>query len=184
MQWVLDFAELEVNTLSGGDWLNRQFELEAFQLFGYEFTKQLVATTARGRYPLGAYLTYNSKEEAISFQGKVRNHLHRFVSTGHTAMSLEGLKLDVYGVSGGGNHLLSGESAFEFQIVWLLASNETKVRQCAAADCPRRSRIYLAERPRQQYCSSRCRSRIAMRQLRKSVKKSARLKRQSKKQGG
>jgi len=161
VRWLLKFIQENIDELSSGDLTNRAFEIASFAYWGTGDKGPSLASIKQWKWAGSKYLTYPEGDEIKTLQRSLRNHIERLLRSGHTAFEIQKLKLDI-----GADHdtpyfSLSTESAFEYRIAVSLGEQAHRIRRCGSCQT-----IFLAVRRKQQWCSTRCQSRMGTKRFR------------------
>jgi hypothetical protein len=188
MQWVIRFAQTELSTLSEGQWSDLMAEVDVFMLKGPPLkigrtTSHVGAAFDWGGAPSEEYAPRNKWiPVTIRPPRKAVEELHRCAQMSLEAVAkgnkmifqLGPLHLTVEPVHPSIKHggltvkTHTPFDAFAYHVAHLLVHHNRRVRRCT--EC---KSIFLAERKNQQYCTSRCLSRVTQRRWRERHKKKA-----------
>ncbi len=165
INWLIRFAQLDVPSLSVGDFQNLQFELAAFSIFGNYLGKSYVVSEGRGSQAVVDNFRLLRKGEAVTLQGVVKEALGRLVKKVPGKLKISVLALEVGSVGDTGYCVPSTPNAFEFHAALLLGKHAPRIRRCN--EC---GKIYRAMRRRQQFCSTQCQNRSGARRYRQGLR--------------
>jgi hypothetical protein len=175
MGWILNFAQRDLEPLVPSEWNLLAFEVAAF---AFQFPVSAWGNLSQedvwsvrlfhGEQHLVASLP--SRKEGQELRTMLLSHLNQFVSTKSLSVSIPKLtiEIDVERLPQLDRPIVSAvvkmdrvAKRFEYCFAHLLAHHAPNVRRCQ--EC---SRIFLAKRHDQIYCTSRCQTRVASRKWR------------------
>ena len=184
LQWALDFAQKDLNTLTVGDWANLRRELAAFRGFTVFPTqvknrRVLNALLELGRHNWGSqtFVELPMEEQTRQAQAEFRRIVDRLLTRGMVAIGPHQVthyvsRLDKTQIPPERRASLStwtrGASPGLEQFTYLLGAYAALVGVCPEPKC---QRWFVAGRTNQTYCSTRCQTRATTRTYRERMKK-------------
>lgn len=184
MQWVtrlLAFTDQKLADLSKGDFENLAYEIAVFSLLGTKRLPRIKAgktilmdSTWGGadwgdKRALGESIP--SREQVRTVSVEVKRHVDSLLANRQAEISLHETKLMIQVIGNrGGLFTFHGriQDKFFFHLARLLADFGPRLQRCEAPDC---SQVFVSVRKHQQFCSTRCQSRITTRALRQEKRK-------------
>jgi hypothetical protein len=165
VRWLVNLAQTDIDALSSGDVTNRAFELATFTLWGGARQREsIIMSETRWKHPGTHYSTYPSKEEIEVHQQWLKKQLDHLLRFGHAHIGLSNLKIEVGSCQGRPYFQVLTSFAFEYRAAQLIGNHAHRIRRCGACQ-----RIFLAVREKQNWCSTRCQSRMGTQRFRKKV---------------
>ncbi len=194
MLWFLQFAKTDLSGLSSGDWSNLRYEIEALTRINiFSISKNTMAINSikdwtglaspdeirqsRSYAQVWALQKLPSVKAAYTLQDKTRDHIYGIIDNGKTALHLSKLHIHIFDMDRTGRATINDsrislgwgkrlscdsiESIFGFRLIELLAQFAPRIRRC-----PECTKVNLADRRNQKFCSVKCQSRSYMRKYR------------------
>jgi hypothetical protein len=166
MQWLIRFSQYDIPSMSAGDFINLQFELQVVHQFG--------PPVGEGRYrlipiggPSGKLAMELSRKKVESFRAWVRQTLEAILlkEEGETPL-IPPVQLHFIYEKLEAPHWRLGEKYKDsvtprYALLLLIARYADQVQRCPVCNT-----IFLAETGKQEYCSKRCQAKIAKRRYR------------------
>lgn len=184
LQWALDFAQKDLNTITRGDWANLRRELAAFggPLVSHDQVKNrwvLEALRELGRHQWGSqsYMELPTEEETRRAQAEFRRIVERLLSRG--TAEIGPVQVSYYVGRRDKTQIPPERRAFLIsrtrtavpglvQFAHWLGAYAALVGACPEPKC---RRWFVAGRTNQQYCSTRCQTRATTRAYRQRTMK-------------
>jgi hypothetical protein len=172
LRFALEFAQLNLDRLREGDWLNLKEDFREFLVpkDGYSLDEMggLIVS------PFEPSVFDFTEKDFRSLQPAVRGLFSLSDSPGTPSVKLDGLRLSAVSrdqVGFPGRHMIvasGGTQAIALLVLaHLLARESIAVKSCRLADC---GRLFLPVRSHQQFCSRRCVNRSNQQAFRKRKK--------------
>lgn len=216
MEWVIRFAQLDLASLSTGDWNNLRYEIICFTKLGKMGDDTIDDTindkidiktlanwpVTESDVPVSLAKHFPAKDVVAGLQKTVLTHIIQLLEVGRTTFSMAEIGISVSKImyqmksshktldreltteikydkveeikSGGflytkyatdcGHKIISAKTpvtVFEYYLVDMLTTFAPLISRC-----PECKTIFLASRSNQQFCSTRCLSRLSMRKYR------------------
>lgn len=165
MEWLLDFAQCEIEALSIGDFSNRSYELASFTSSRGYLGNHYIISEQRWAWIVDQGFTLPSRSQAIEAQKMINTHLIHLLLSRYTRITIEKFKLEVEVTQDRVYLTPSTEYALQYHLATLLGLYGHRIGRCRACE-----RIFLAGRSDKTFCSTRCQSRIATQRFRQTRK--------------
>jgi hypothetical protein len=176
LQWLVNFANKELEDLNLIDLQKREYEVAHFSIFGLHPRQDVspfdLLTDDRSEsgwsQHIGRGLTLPNKADLLELQKEVRQFLDQLIDQQHTTIRLQDLRLNIQAVRFESQGFLDVscsriQDAFFYHEVPLFTLYAGRLRRCAESDCKNR---FLSMRRQQKFCSTTCQSRVATRRYR------------------
>lgn len=173
MQWMLDFAQEDIESMSLSRWDDLAYEIESLVIHGItpQIERVNLYETKGWAVHVLDFVTVPTRKEALALQETIVGHLNALIEQGSTQIEMPPMTLGISTCPNCPNvqkPVLSAKSVhevFRYYFARLLSLHSSLLRKCG--DC---SRFFLAIRRNQKYCSDRCQSRVSTAKYRGSKK--------------
>lgn len=189
LQWAVAFAQRDLDALTPGEWMDLLMELRVFLASPYPQDFAGIDAALRQLRPRPPRLPLTvifkpriTEEDAKEIQTAFRDILQQLITSQWGIIEMPPLSIGIYYT----HHperpsrtrvLLEASTPdvtvkARYVLTYLLGAHGELLRQCPEPAC---RRIFVASRPNQSYCSSRCLSRAGTRTYRQRLKTGRRL---------